>query len=255
MSNEAEVNKRLTHFNYHRTSSEDKLNSKNRIYYGIELERANIKDKRDTISDMKQAEGYKNKTDFYFQSDPSLVNGIELTFQPRTLQSWYDYHTTLYNITIMLQTSDSLNAGIHIHRSNKDITSLMQVKIIVFFVKCREDIIKLADRNVHFANYFTYCDSTNLNVIYKKVKNKELHVKSSAVNFAHKHTIEFRIFRSTLDLKRIYSYIEFCHYIIKFLKQENILSIMQANNKAVWYSFITWLIGENSRCLLELLQG
>ena len=53
----------------------------------------------------------------------------------------------------------------------------------------------------------------------------------------------------------IYSYIEFCHYIVKFLKQESILNIMQANNKAVWWSFISWLSEENSKYLLDLLQG
>lgn len=229
-------------------------------YFGIELETDEWENGRD-LSFLNWM-NTENNLNIWAKHDGSLNYGVEFCFHPRTLHSWYDYYPSFKVFTKLIVNTGALSfktdtCGLHIHRSNKDLSIFDKTKLIIFFMSCQRQIEKVAQRrNNTYANFTTYSDWIYYNNSNRKteepyVKNKLVYTlfkKDSkrchpddsryvAVNFCNPYTIEFRIFRGTLKPETVFASIEFCDAVVNFCKMKNICFCIKHTGDFLWYSF------------------
>lgn len=229
-------------------------------YFGIELETDEWEDGRD-LSFLNWM-NTENNLNIWAKHDGSLNYGVEFCFHPRTIFSWSEYFPNLKQFCTQVLDSgarsfDTNTCGLHIHRSNKDLSILDKTKLIIFFMSCQRQIEKVAQRrNSNFANFATYSDWIYYNNSNRKteepyVKNKLVYTlfkKDSkrcypedsryvAINFCNSNTIEFRIFKGTLKAETIMASIEFCDAVVSFCKITNICSCIKHTGDFLWYAF------------------
>ena len=185
-------------------------------YYGLELEYSNT----DSVQvKEKMLDLYKDKW-LYNKSDGSLCNGVEIVTSP------CDYKSIMWLLDKMKDpikniTSGSKytqNAGIHIHVSKKSIPSynIYKLSYLLNNIQAKElssIMFYLSGRN--------NCIGDENEVRYAKIgeitKFKDETDRYLALNLTNLHTIEFRIFKSTNDMDKVKSYINFVESMIKFV--------------------------------------
>lgn len=206
-------------------------------YYGMEFEMSNINPsllKR--IFAYQYAEGM-----MYNKADGSLHSGVEVVTQPMDREFMDDFITGLADgiDSIKENCSDtSRNAGIHIH-INRNLPKEVEHKLHLLFNYCFDIrnipyLALLVGRRKSLTtrnNNMGYCTCGMGNM-------KEQAGRHEAVNFKNESTIEFRMFKSTLDINQIKSYfdivdlsIEFCCKTpISFVNINNFLLYIKKNS-------------------------
>jgi hypothetical protein len=143
--------------------------------------------------------------------------------------------------------------GLHIHRSNKDLSTVTKIKLILFFGFCSEQIITLAQRRTDFARFTPFTEIPDKGVCYKVIKKGEhAEERFQAINFRNKETIEFRVFKGTLKLSTIMAYLEFCHYVVEFCKGTLLYEFIEGNT--LWTKFIQSISDKNKLGIDNLLE-
>jgi hypothetical protein len=224
-------------------------------FYGIELETDKYNDIDNAAEEL--CELSNNENDFYLKEDGSLNNGIEIVFHPRNINSWINYQDDLQLICkeVTNNGGKSFNTdtcGIHIHRSKKDISEITTAKLLWFFSICKNQIVKIAQRNSQYASFVLSenLSGNGIKYIYKGLKKDDHKMERySAINFQNRHTIEFRIFKGTLKIDTIYAYLGFSHYVVEFCKV-NLMNELILDNKELWENFVFFV---NSRTKKEKL--
>jgi hypothetical protein len=210
-------------------------------YYGIELETDDYDERRyaaESLIDNDPAE-----QNYFMKEDGSLNCGIEIVFQPRNFKSWENYDLQTITNIVSNNGGRSYNAGtcgVHIHRSNRDLSSIDKLKLILFFAQNVNKICKVAQRrNDTFAAFTFFEESPQKGIVYKRMKNGDHRFERyQAINFSNSRTIEFRIFKGSLKVSTIRAYLAWTHYLVEFLKK-TLLSDL--NPRTCWYDFIAYL--------------
>ena len=185
-------------------------------YYGLELEYSNINSvkAREKMFDL-----YKDKW-LYNKSDGSLCNGVEIVTSP------CDYKSIMCLLDKMKEPIKEItnkakykqNAGIHIHVSRKSIPSYNVYKLS-YLLNNRQAkelssiMFYLSGRNAKVSdNYLGRYAKIGGIAEFKNDKDRYL-----ALNLTNEHTIEFRIFKTTNDMDKVKSYINFVESMINFV--------------------------------------
>lgn len=185
-------------------------------YYGLELEYSNTNSAmvKENMIDL-----YKDKW-LYNKSDGSLSNGVEIVTSP------CDYKSIMWLLDKIKEPIKSItsgskytqNAGIHIHVSKKSIPSynIYKLSYLLNNMQAKElssIMFYLSGRN--------NCVGDENEVRYAKIgeitKFRDETDRYLALNLTNLHTIEFRIFKSTNDMDKVKSYINFVESMIKFV--------------------------------------
>ena len=185
-------------------------------YYGLELEYSNT----DSVKvKEKMFDLYKDKW-LYNKSDGSLSDGVEIVTSP------CDYKSIMWLLDKMKEpikkitdkTKYTQNAGIHIHVSKKSVPAYNIYKLsyllnnrqakelssIMFYLSGRN--AKVSDN--YLGRYAKIGDISG----FKNETDRYL-----ALNLTNAHTIEFRIFKTTNNMDKVKSYINFVESMIKFV--------------------------------------
>lgn len=174
------------------------------LYYGIELE---IGDGGNSTAKAKKLR--KLTDDFYIKNDSSVHSGFEIVTHPCT----YRYHMEIFPWKDVLKkakdlgyTSDNSSCGIHIHVSKvwfgeleSDIADENIAKLLTLTQKnLWDDVYKFSRRNERSMRQWArrYQNLYNPMELLNEAKQGERH---SSVNLRNTHTIEFRIFKGTLN--------------------------------------------------------
>lgn len=142
--------------------------------------------------------------------------GFELVTAPADLQSHYERWPLIATSKYygMLRSWNTETCGFHVHVS-RDGMSALQIARIVLFVNHKRNklfIQKVAGRgSAKYCKYFDKEPKDTIGVHYKNDENRR-----QAVNLTNEKTIEFRIFRGTVNPKHILRNIEFCDAICDF---------------------------------------
>ena len=185
-------------------------------YYGLELEYSNTDSvqARESMVDL-----YKDKW-LYNKSDGSLCNGVEIVTSP------CDYKSIMWLLDKMKEPIKEItsgnkytqNAGIHIHVSKKSIPSynIYKLSYLLNNKQAKElssIMFYLSGRNVRVSdNYFgRYAKIGGINE-FKNETDRYL-----ALNLTNSNTIEFRIFKTTNDMDKVKSYVDFVESMINFV--------------------------------------
>lgn len=193
----------------------------NTITYGVETETENVNGNRDNEREYIEAlNGAPIKNER--EHDSSLdYSGVEVITYP------FSYKYAMANVEGMKETfekaialgyrGDRSNCGIHIHVKRPSDEVIDRIWLIMETFK--REIIEVARRhNEHYAHFISDYNSSvgekTLKSLYYIEKNKNKSDRYYALNLTNEKTIEFRIFKSTLNYRTWYAYLQFINNIM-----------------------------------------
>ena len=226
--------------------------TKNTLYMGVELEI----DSYDSIDSRNQcsAETANDETLFFNKEDGSLDYGFEIVSHPFTMD-YFNANKDRFHKRIKtalkhgFRSHDVGTCGMHIHVS-KDALSNLDIFKIVHFMYSNVDFIKIiSNRTWSQINEWCSLDINSLihglNDPSKKVericrvaKRKGGTPKYVGLNLAKDKTIEFRIFRGTLNWSTYQKNVHFVHSLIQWIKSA---SLEQITSEYAVLSFLDFL--------------
>lgn len=203
-------------------TDEDKADEK--LFFGIEQETDSGHNRSDYAEELMQYS--QDEQLFVMKEDCSLTNGVEIVSYPCT----FNYFMNKYPFEQIRDTArkygyvshDSGNCGLHIHVSraglgdNSTEQDLVIAKIMLLYDRFWDNIFKFSRRKdcswCHKPNAQITGEDTPEQAIQKTKKNYWSH--SMAVNLQHNHTVEFRIFRGTLNVDTMKASIQFTKVLV-----------------------------------------
>jgi len=202
--------------------SKSALNVKNDVekHFGVELEvecdqDTNKNNISDEIEEMIKGWGF-------IKHDGSLSYGFEIVTIPLTLKDHFTKWDELLKKSTELKLSSysAQQAGMHVHYARRDISDVQLIKMcrLIFNKSNYIFLKKIAQRcQRNYGNFKGVGDFENSAIINKShpFNNKYL-----ALNVLPATTIEFRLFRGTLNKMSFLKNIEFCQAIIEFCALE-----------------------------------
>ena len=186
------------------------------LYFGLEIEVMGNTRNKNLIAPIQDI--------FHLESDSSIDNdGFEMISQPMTLAYIRENYDRIKNVLDALNNAGMKShntkcCGLHIHTSYQAYSSMEAVKRCGGIVNAlRPEMEKFARRsNEH------YCSYSDIDLLPSDADLDSLLSQSrySAVNFTNvnnngKDTIEYRIFRGTLNPVTLMASIEFVNNIVK----------------------------------------
>ena len=209
--------------------------SEDALFFGLELEidGRNISWSDNIESAEHIRENYFNEDEMYFEEDGSLWNGFELITQPMTynfIQEKEDDFENMCNYLVRNNYTgeDNSTAGLHIHVSRENISDKAVDNLVYFLENNLEDILILSRRGQKFSRFassFCFDDIDN----YRRHKDAEGDLDFDRVmNCYHRNegnrykilntnnysTIEFRLFKSTLESEKLLATIDFVNTLV-----------------------------------------
>jgi hypothetical protein len=213
-------------------------------HYGLELE---VQQGGQSNNNAKEI--MDNYQELYVKADCSLEDGFEVVSHPCTI----DYHHNNLDWDALcrwLRNKDyesGKGAGLHIHASKDNIPEIAQAKIAyICNAKFYDHIRKFARRRLDDANKWApkadnieeYFNTHNTDSI-EDDRNEHYRIVDYATyyrgitNYENDHTIEFRIFRSTLSNRIIQASIQLVDNIIEIAEAHTFTELSQMSFKTV----------------------
>jgi hypothetical protein len=196
------------------TSTEQDNLQPDTAYYGIELE---VEKRNNATSDtaykIHRSFTYDDMQFALLKSDGSLTHGFEIVTAPGTLNAHKKYWDKFFKSDGIKEVKswNTDTTGMHIHISRTALTQLQIGKILVFIND---------EKNQEFVNHIAGRSSDQ----WAKKSNKKISDcvvtsgKYEAVNTAHRHTIELRIFKGNLARHGFFRVLEFVDALVHFAK-------------------------------------
>jgi hypothetical protein len=191
-----------------------KIKKEEDLFFGIELEIGGV-ELPETVNSFA---GKNENSFFYIKKDTTIPEyGCEIVTYPATLEyhkspksKWRKILSDAKKNKFKSYNIDS--CGLHIH-VNKNFFSLEEITKIDCFVNKNNDFFtKISRRESNYSLFLakpTYLWGIPIN------KNKYC-----ALNLCNEQTIEFRMFKGTLNYNSLMSYIELVYSICQFIKIE-----------------------------------
>lgn len=229
------------------------------VYLGIELEtECNGAFNR---NDCIKKTGLNVNPAFYIKKDGSLDNGMEIVSHPATFKYWMNADLNFCNKLIELgcRSYDTKTAGMHVHISKSALTTAQQAKLLLF-VKNNQSFMLFVSRRANKSAMARWAgiDSGRTKDLIERVRDPhgyygyriqrhsrdctalpadydKLFGRYCAINLFNAKTIEFRIFRGTLDTDSIRRNLAFVVALTTYMHESPI--------NATYDDFDVWLIG------------
>jgi hypothetical protein len=234
-------------------------------YLGVELE-VEVADHNKAERGLRAAEIMNILGDFaILKEDGSLTVGFEICTVPASLSE----HRAIWNkffdaVPQNLMSYNAEKCGLHVHCSRRPLTVLAVAKAVVFVndPANKQFIELIACRPPN-----KYCLIKNKR--YWSVNERETGGRDDrfeAINLINKETIEFRIFRGTLNRSSFFKALEFCAAMVSFCmcakhsvkdcrKLENFIKFVSESRKEYpyLYAFIAsrWLKQPDDKWITE----
>ena len=216
--------------------------SNTNCYLGIELEvDSNGEYNPNQISEAAEylTDTYDDR--LYLKHDSSLNSGFEIVSHPCTPKYHFDMFEWGNIMEICkshtLRSHDTTTCGLHIHISreyfgqNQTEQDLHIAKLILLVSKFYDShILKFSRRKEHELRWcanpeLSYESHDNETTIVDKMKCCKSNGRYQAVNLENTNTIEFRIFKGTLNINTFMAAIQFVITISDFAKQIKLADI------------------------------
>ena len=197
-------------------------------FLGIEMEFHNCGESNERAN---QIIGDLNKI-IYAKHDGSLRNGMEFVTHPCTPQfhlSNIDYDKFFKRVQ-GLNGKSTANSGLHIHVNRNFFKGENEIAKIIRFVENNFDTLMFfACRTDEDSKW---CRKYGLKVkelpqIYAEAKS--VNEKYRSINLCPSDTVEFRMFRSTQDVERVYAYIQFVDVVTDLANMDSVRYIGWSN--------------------------
>lgn len=176
----------------------------------------------------------------HFEHDCS-VDGAEIIFQPRTIESWEAVRpaiNSMYDILKEYDCSSECGNGLHVHISRTAFgsTNKEQAETIAKFMRLFSE-----DNHIRCCQ-IAECSPTDAHDWardcgrYTKEEQKRIAAAHTgdryiAVNVTNDDTVEVRLGRSTMDINKFYSWI---HFIAAMVRRAETIDIKEADDFNYW---------------------
>lgn len=174
---------------------------------------------------------------YYCKEDGSLSTGFEIVTHPATWKFWQadgmafakslkDDGFRSYNTT---------TCGMHVHVSKRSLSQFDQLKLLELF-KLNPSFIRYVSRRreENLTRWAAIDDVARTGLIRKVKRGNDHDTRYTALNFENANTIEFRIFRGTLDVPAIKRNLAFVYALCQYVKQAGL-------NQLTFELFGNWL--------------
>lgn len=208
-----------------------------KAYLGFEIEAGGM-DSQSEVNDIARdlCENYNSDDTFLLKYDGSIPDcGFELVSQPATLKK----HKTLNWESILktmssagLRSHDVNDCGLHIHVSKNFLTDNQWLLCDWLVSKCQSQFETIARRKENSWAKFKKSNGKPITEVFgKKTGNRY-----QAVNFENNATVEFRLFRGTLNYTTFLATLEIVDALVKWAKQAGINSVLMSKNEFKEYT-------------------
>jgi hypothetical protein len=147
---------------------------------------------------------------FYAKEDSSLTNGVEIVSHPMDLDYWTNNMANVLAPLYKQCRDNGVKAwgqdgvGIHIHISKNAFRSMVHRALFgLFIMRNKGHVVAMTHRDSTYGNF----DSMGSTV--QKAGGRQSSGHFEAVSYAPRHSIEVRIFRSSLAIDRVIANLEF----------------------------------------------
>ena len=217
-------------------------------YLGFELEveqmnANNLHDNACYIDDLLGERGY-------LKYDGSLDDGFEIVTMPHTLEEYmtkfpFDGLDELRDSGFRSWDTDTCGFHVHVSRATfgmrlndttptqgrKDAHMLRFTKLIY---DNRRQVRRIAGRS---SDRWASFDDTGR--LLNKVKTGyQANGRYSAVNISSKRTLEIRVFKGSLNVRRVKAYLQFVHSTVEYTRE---LHVSPNDNNLMWRRYTGWL--------------
>lgn len=239
-------------------------------YFGVELEIADGGEDNDNALKILESVDSESGNKIYIKHDGSLHGkGFEIVSHPMTL----DYHMNEMDWEILMEAADNLGytsqdndeCGLHVHVSRDSFSSDYVIGNCIVFVDkfFEEEIMSITRRTEEQIDewakkYDVYSfegvDVNNEKEVYKECYRKNQKDRYYCINLRNRNTVEFRIFKGTLNYKTFISTIEFVDSVVEFA--EYIFSESLNMNDMEWEDYVSFVKKEEKyKELLDFLNS
>jgi hypothetical protein len=200
--------------------------------------------------------------ELYCKHDGSLTRGFEVVSHPGTWQYWkeFDFHTWSTALKkLNYRSYNTSTCGMHVHISRASLTTLDIYKLLRF-LRDNSDLVQyVSRRQAGKLEQWARIDKDSVEHLALKVKQSPEHRPSSrymALNLENARTVEFRIFRGTLDVAAIKRNLALCFALVHFVKWAGFRQLTKAHFR-VWLKVEgRYIIGEpEGKALLSWITG
>ena len=202
--------------------------------------------REDLAGKLKKIANKKRKW-MYIKSDGSLNNGFEVVTEPATLAA----HMTLpwdkicdFYKTKGFNADNTDTCGLHIHCNKNILKEEAQIKLAYFVATQRSKMERIARRPANRWALYKDADE-DLTRIHRSSARYE------ALNWTPAHTVEFRLFKGTVDYKTLMSSLEFTQAIILFTNSVS-MDILK-NHKEAWKAYLKFCTERKYKFLVPFM--
>lgn len=203
-------------------------------YYGVELELSHTNPS--LIFNFFRNE-YKNKL-MLNKSDSSLMNGVEINISPMDRKTLFEFLERNKEKLEKVKGEHSYdNAGIHVHVNRNSLVPQDIIKLSYLInLKTKENKVDFFTYLCGRSNKPMLCKNPTYCVIAAEEFMKDLDKiceRHIGLNVTPKDTIEFRLFKSSLEIDTIKSYIYIVDSLIEFV-HNNPINKININNYLIY---------------------
>lgn len=208
-------------------------------YFGLEIE----VDKGGEADSAVIDSGLDRTDRFYCKHDSSLDDGFEIVSEPGTYRFWmenenFDFCPKLTKLGYRSYNTDT--CGIHIHVSRKALTDTDIAKLLLFMKRNAGFVLYFSRRRESDLNHWAGVNERPMHQMIQEIKRMGVYSQRySAINLLPGSTIEFRMFRGTLNVAAIKRNIGIVAAMIGFARET------KAKDMTV-SAFRSWLVSESA---------
>lgn len=229
------------------------------LFMGVELEIDGAGEYHDYAKQLLDIVNYDD-CHLYAKHDGSLEDGFELVSHPATLEyhlnniEWRELMKQAVKMGYRSHNTDTCGLHVHVSRdalgNDYDEQENTISKIIYFVENNWREILRFTRRTEsqlrHWASRYGICE--DIEKTYKKAKGD--YNRYRCINLQNDHTIEFRMFRGTLNYNTFVATLQLVNAICTICKNATMADVEWLN----WSSFISRINAENNKELFEYLQ-
>ena len=153
--------------------------------------------------------------DIVIEEDGSLFSGFEIITQPCGMDRQRDIWKSILRATPSLvsgvRSHQTTTCGLHVHVSRQGVSSFTLAKAVVFVNDPENEALIRAVARRYGSTHYAQFKAKKLATAYLDDRDRY-----QSVNLCNGHTIEFRIFKGSLNYHAVLAAIQFSHAVLSF---------------------------------------